>query len=264
MTDRIIMNCIIFVEKIYMGYYKNNQKKFDLKIATLITEPTINSLNQFLTKNFDNIEYVGTTSDGTEMTFCSVDSLLSYSNFKKRNLVGLKVKCDSVDRNLYIDISCYRRIFPETITYFLQYDNREWGFYFEDELIERLKEFKPWYNILTFTNLTFGIPGIFILCFLFISAVDYFSKLLGYSGFLSIDYNSNSTNNPIVGYIFWIPILTFCYIINVIRNYLFPLVFIATGNQKKEYAKRQKISYFIFVVIGLGIVINIISSYLIH
>lgn len=77
-------------------------------------------------------------------------------------MVGLKIKCDSDDRNLYIDISSFRRIFPETITYFLQYDNREWGFSFEDELIERLKEFKPWYNILTFTNLTLGIPVVFI------------------------------------------------------------------------------------------------------
>ena len=245
-----------------MGYYKNNQKKSDLKIATLITEPAINNFNKFLVKNFDNIEYVGTTSDGTEITFFSVDALLSYPNFKKRSLVGLKIKCDSDDRNLYIDISSFRRIFPETITYFLQSDNREWGFSFEDELIERLKEFKPWYNILTFTDLTLGIPFIFILFFLFILAIDYFIKLFGYSGFLSIDYNSNSTNNPIVGYIVWIPILILCYIINIIRNYLFPLVFIATGSLKKEYNKRQQISYFIFVVVGLGIFINIISSYL--
>lgn len=52
-----------------MGYYKNNQKKSDLKIATLITEPAINNFNKFLVKNFDNIEYIGTTSDGTEITF---------------------------------------------------------------------------------------------------------------------------------------------------------------------------------------------------
>jgi len=144
-----------------MGYYKNNQKKSDLKIATLITEPAINNFNKFLVKNFDDIEYVGTTSDGTEITFFSVDALLSYPNFKKRSLVGLKIKCDSDDRNLYIDISSFRHIFPETITYFLQYDNREWGFSFEDELIERLKEFKPWYNSkhskkCTFYTLRFG------------------------------------------------------------------------------------------------------------
>lgn len=101
-----------------MGYYKNNQKKSDLKIATLITEPAINNFNKFLVKNFDDIEYVGTTSDGTEITFFSVDALLSYPNFKKRSLVGLKIKCDSDDRNLYIDISSFRHIFPETITYF--------------------------------------------------------------------------------------------------------------------------------------------------
>lgn len=246
-----------------MGYFKRNSKNGKLTIATLITENEITKLGNFLSVNFNNVKYKGTTKDGTIIRFTSLEDLLSYPNFDKRRLVGLDIECENDDKSLELTFCDERYIFPETISYSLRYDNTEWGFSFENELNERLKEFKPWYSILTCTNLTYGLPAIAVIIILAVFALDFFTKQLGYSGFLSIDYNSNTSGNLIVGYILWIPILICSFFINKIRDYLFPLIFIAIGKQKKVYENRKNLSYVLFVVIGLGIVINILSSFFI-
>lgn len=246
-----------------MGYFKRNSKNGELKIATLISKNEITKLGNFLSENFNNVAYKGSTKDGTIIRFVSLEDFLSYPNFDKRSLIGLNIECENDNKSLELKFYDERYIFPETIKYSLRYDNTEWGFSFEDELNERLKEFKPWYSILTCTNLTYGLPAIGIIIILAVFALDFFTKQFGYSGFLSIDYNSNTSSNQIVGYILWIPILICSFLINKLRDYLFPLIFIAIGKQKKVYENRQKLSYVLFGVIGLGIAINILSSLLI-
>lgn len=243
-----------------MGYFTRNSKVIWLKMATLINENEITELESFLSENFNNIAYKGSTKDGTIIRFLSLEELLSYPNFNKRSLSELEIKCESDDKSLEITFCHERYIFPETIKYSLRYDDTRWGFSFEDELNERLKGFKPWYSILTCTNLTLGLPIIGIIIALTFYAVDFFSQQFGYSGYMSVDYNSNTSGNQIVGYILLIPIFACSFFINKVRDYLFPVIFIAIGKQKKNYENRQKISYILFGVIGLGIIINILSS----
>ena len=173
-TDLLFVCFIVTLQKLLrMGYFKRNSKNGELKIATLISENEIAKLEKFLSENFDKVAYKGTTNDGTIIRFSSVEDFLSYPNFNKRSLVGLDIECESNDRSLEIEFSDRRYILPETIKYSLRYDNTEWGFSFEDELNERLKEFKPWYSIFTCTNLTYGLPIIAVIILLAIFALDF-------------------------------------------------------------------------------------------
>lgn len=244
-----------------MGYYvARSSKTKELQCATLMDERGMVELGKFLSENFSEIAYRGITKDETNIRFSSLDDLLSYPNFDKRNLVGLDIECKSTDKSLDVNFREDRFIRPDTIRYTLQYDNAEWGYSFENELNERLKGFKPWYNILTFTNLTLGLPVMGSIIALLIFGIDFWAKQLGYLGFLSIDYSAE-TGNQIVGYIMVIPILIISFLINKLRDYLFPLMFIAIGKQKERYRMRQKIAYLLFGVIGLSVIINIFSSY---
>ncbi|MFN7013833.1 MAG: hypothetical protein ACK4ON_06145 [Bacteroidia bacterium] len=89
--------------------------------------------------------------------------------------------------------------------------------------------------------------------------IDSLLKVYGQRGYL--EYEEDKVKKYVdLGYI--VLILTFCvgYLLQKIRQYLFPTIFIALGKQKKEYSKRETISYVVFGVIILGIIINLISS----
>jgi heme A synthase len=46
----------------------------------------------------------------------------------------------------------------------------------------------------------------------------------------------------------------------MLRNYLYPVLFIALGRQYKEYEKRRKIANILFVTIGLAMIVGIITN----
>lgn len=59
-----------------MGYFKRNSKNGELKIATLISENEITKLGNFLSENFNNVAYKGSTKDGTIIRFVSLEDLI--------------------------------------------------------------------------------------------------------------------------------------------------------------------------------------------
>lgn len=177
----------------------------------------------------------------------------------------MELSCLNIDQSLDIRFKNEREFFaPKVITYNLRYEDQDWGFKFEDDLKQELKEFRPYYNFLTYINLTIGLPLIFAGTLTLILLIDYLSKFSGFSGFTNFEYNATSKNQSswIVGIAWCIPIFLFCYLLNLFRDYLFPILFIATGKQLKEYNKRKTIAYIIFGVIIMGITINLISDFI--
>ena len=102
-----------------------------------------------------------------------------------------------------------------------------------------------------------------ILLFSFMT-IDYFMKLVGYN-LTDINYyedtKSSTSSFPVLAWMLLLFLST--YLINLGRNYLFPVLFIALGKQVKEYNKRKTISRILFGVVVLGIIINLISNFLI-
>ena len=249
-----------------MGIIAKNEKRGELKHSVLIQEESLKEFIKFLKTNFSHISLVAKTSDGTEIDFTNIEELFQYPNYTKRKLINIKIesKGDKGRLDVRFDNNYeYRIIKPEVISYYLYYNETSWGFAFEDNLIEQLKEFKPWYNYFTYLNYTIGIPMILGVGILLFFGVNFSLKLLGFSGF--IDDNASSTPNTqhtVEGAFIVYTFMLLSYFINKIRNYFFPTLFIALGKQRKEYQKRQKILHFIFGVCALGILINIITSFI--
>ena len=239
-----------------------------IKNATLIKKTELKDLVVFLSNDFTHIQYEAETKDGTHIEYTEFKDLLNYPNYNKRKIVGLKIICSNNDKS--IDITFKSDIYlikPETIKYYLRYEQQEWGFKFEDDLLQQLKDFKPYYNFLTYFNFLIAFPiFILIISFLYLG-IDYILKLFELTGYTSIDYNkssSSSNGSNIVGFIIWLPIYFLGLLLNISRNYLFPHIFIALGKQEKEYLKREKIVRLVFGVVILGIIINIFAQIIIN
>ncbi|GAB5409310.1 MAG: hypothetical protein BalsKO_16750 [Balneolaceae bacterium] len=250
-----------------MSYFKKHSKHGNLFGAILVHEAELRSFVNFLDKNFSEIGINCKTVDSTNITFSDLEEFIEYPNFKARKIIGFELSCNH--ENQYLDIKfTNERLFirPNTISYYLRYDDRNWGFRFEEDLKHELKEFHPYYNKLTYFNLTLGFPIALLAFPLLFMAIDYLIKVTGLSGFTSLDYSKseNSQFSSVVLIAWLIPLFLSGYFLNKLRDYLFPILFISTGKQIKEYEKRKKISYFLFGVILIGIVINIASDFIIN
>lgn len=248
-----------------MGYIKKHSKNGEIYGAILILESELIKFINFLSQHFFEVKINGKTKDGTNISFSSKEEFISYSNYEKRKIIEFELSCSDTDQSVDIKFKNEREFFkPKIITYNLRYNNQDWGFKFEDDLRQELKEFRPYYNFLTFVDLTLGLPLIAAGMIIFIFCIDYLSKFAGLPGFTNVDYynTNNSQSSWIVGVAWCIPIILFGYFLNLFRNYLFPILFIALGKQLKEYQKRQTISYIIFGVILMGIIVNLISDFI--
>ncbi|GAB2994399.1 hypothetical protein GCM10027284_09580 [Cyclobacterium sediminis] len=246
-----------------MSYTKKHSKHGELYGAVLILETELRSFVDFLAKDFVEIAINGKTKDGTNINFSDLNEFISYSNFEKRKIVEFELTCSNEEQSVDIKFQNDRFFFkPKVISYYLRYNNQNWGFKFEDDLRQELKEFRPYYSFLTYLDLKMGLPLLLVAIAILFFSVDYLLKVAGLTGLTNTDYNNSGSNNSswIVGVAWWIPIYLSGYFINLFRNFLFPVLFIATGKQVKEYRKRRNIAYVIFGVVLLGIAINIISD----
>lgn len=225
----------------------------------------LRDLDEFLSKEFDDLLYKGKTKDGTSVKFESIKELLSFPNFSTRKLVELEISGSKKDESS-INISFENErdfIAPESVNYYLSYNDQNWGFKFEDDLRNQLKDFIPYYNFLTYLNYTIGLPILLLASVFLYMTLDYFLKEFGLQGYTDMDYSVKSEGSSSFGGFAWIILMVgLTYLLNLGRNYLFPVLFIAIGKQVKEYNRRKTLSYVFFGVILLGVVVNVISALL--
>ncbi|MCC5928773.1 MAG: hypothetical protein JJU28_05970 [Cyclobacteriaceae bacterium] len=244
-----------------------HSKQGELYGAVLIHEQELRNLVEFLEKHFNKISFNGKTKDGTNINFSDLEDFISYANYDTRKIIKLELSCTNEKQGIDI-IFKNERLFvrPSTIEYYLKYDDQNWGFKFEDDIKNELKEFRPYYNYLTYFNLTYATMALLVIMVFLLISIDYYSKVLGFTGILKDgDYKSvNNYSGPAVGFTWAILIYILAYLLNKLRNYLFPVLFIATGKQVKEYQKRKNIARIVFGIIGVGIAINLITQLLIN
>lgn len=95
------------------------------------------------------------------------------------------------------------------------------------------------------------------------SSLDFFLKFYGFPGYIENSNESTEQNpNSAVGTLLWGLTFLIGFLLNRLRNYLFPVIFIATGKQLREYEIRKMISYFVFGVIFASLFTDFIYSFL--
>ncbi|MCB2408470.1 hypothetical protein [Hymenobacter lucidus] len=249
-----------------------HSKHSSISQASLLTSQSIEEFDQFLRNHFQTITYTGKLVEGTSIDFLFKENVLSYSNNNRRNLESIEIKCygEFADRewDKYLSISFKDEmslIKPKTISYHLSYESREWGFKFEDDLLSEIKIFKPIYNILTYADFIGGflllLPAILVLFLV----LDGAFRLMGRRPVFASG-NANNTSNDLssISIVFLIItiVIVLGYVLNKIRDYLFPRLYIATGRQSKEYEKKMWIAGILLGTIVLGLAIEFLSSIL--
>ena len=248
-----------------MSYRHKNRKHGEIKKACLIEVAEFNQFIVFLSKTFNEINYKGTTEDGTSIEFENLDDLLAFPNFHNRRLTNIELSATGEENSLNVNFKKrHQFIMPETINYTLTYNDQSWGFKFEDDLRNELKEFVPSYNYLTYLEFSFALPLLLFLLLISYLGLDYFLKICGFSGYTDIDLTkiSEPKGSNFIGIIWGLVILIGGSILNKIRSYLFPTIFISIGKQVKEFKKRQNIAKLLFGVILLGVLVNLLSDWL--
>lgn len=238
-------------------------KRADISCASLIQEKELEALNIFLSKNFSKLSYKSKTIDSTDISFNDFQELMEYPNFSKKRLNEIEIICIEDQRLLKLTFKedKYYLFKPKTINYYLEYYDQNWGFKFEEDLNQELKEFKPYYNILTFSQLTIIFPILFTVINSLYNLIIYYQKNHTLEGIFYIQATENILKYIFIGIFLSIIFFIIGNFLNLFRNYLFPTLFIALGKQSREYEKRKTISNVFFVMIGLGIIVGIISNF---
>jgi hypothetical protein len=244
-------------------------KEFKENKAVFIDEQNLIYFDSFLAKNFKRIKYRCKCSDETEIEFDNLNQVIEYENPSFRKIISIEVFADNESNNdrFLSNILLYSEFRIEfggdwsfqTLKYRINSKELEKMIFFENELRDRIKDFRPWYWIISKTSFN---TILLIICW-------------GYTiinGFIAFKNRINgvkiSSENINLSYSEWVffiitSIIFFAgitYSIDKFKNYLFPKVTISLGKQKVRESKRKNLVYLIFGIIILTIIINLISN----
>lgn len=247
--------------------FTNHRKNRSENYAILVDEEKLKELIEHLKVNFTKIEYIGRTNDNTDLKFENLSELFSYPNHRERKLIKITIDCsgNQIDSNAEISITLGTEYSSqtETIRYYLRYDDRNWGFHFDDDLQKHLRDFKRWFNPLTKLHFTIAIPILVFAVYILFLMLDYYAKYLGYSGYINYVKPTQDDNIGFVaGIAQFLVLFLIGFIFDLTRKKLFPKIFIALGKQKKTHKVIRNWRYVVFTVFGLGILVNALSNWL--
>lgn len=244
-----------------MKYSKANE----LSMAVLITEQSSKNIHSFLNKNFSEIQYSGELSDSTNIIFDNFEDFLNYPNSNSKYISRLSIDCSDGEssyesrRSVSITFRNYRLYAPKAVKYSLKYRDKEWGFLFEDELINELKETRPSYNLLEYFD-TYVLLTIITTVYLV------------YEGFRNLLLRVKSPSGSLfdvpfpvlvtVALIVLIIYFAILWSLNKTRNYLFPVLFFAIGHQVKSFERRRFIANIVFAGIIGAVLLGLFTNYL--
>lgn len=243
-------------------------RPYEYKHALLIKPDDIKYLEQFLSSNFEVVEYIARCVDGTKIPFFSIEEILDYENPSFKRITSLEIEARSRKAsNTYLDLKIgvvSSFIFDSTAQFMLMYKDLNWGIKIEQELIDRIKGLRPWYWWLKKVSFAIILPSIPFLASMWINSISLIQKLRGTyvprPKPSAYEFNSNE------GFIFAVMVAIVLIAIGAgldrIINYLFPKVFFCFGKQAAEFSRRQKITSWIFGGIIFAIILGITINWL--
>jgi hypothetical protein len=168
---------------------------------------------------------------------------------------------DPGERELKLQIGDPTTLYPRsTMRFTMHYADANWGIRVERELNERLKELRPWYWPFTRVNLVWTIAGLWFLVSVVYNLVLVIQKMTGtYVNTSGYELTLNEQLAVAFGIAFVLILLDSGF--KRLRGYLFPKVFFCLGKQSDEFERRRKVLYAIFVVIGLGLVLEVVGGF---
>lgn len=246
-----------------------SQKTKYISHSVIVYPEDIKYFDEFLRKNFQNIQYEIQCEDGTKLKPTNLNEILEYENpdFKRIGSITFKAsneqnKKDSVE--IIIGKAGLGLFSSDTAMIRFYFSDIKRQIPIEDEIMKRIKAMRPWYFWLTKISFSFILPFLLWSYSISLSAVSLVKKLTG-----TIPLTPPTPPTPSVftegeATIFVLSAMGILFLVGYLidnsRDYLFPKYFFYIGRQQKKYDKKRLIANIIFGVIILGIIINLAST----
>lgn len=235
----------------------------------IVTDPVVvwpadlQFLDKALRKEFANINYSAVLEDGTKLELDSLNALLEYENpdFKRIASISVHAGAKSVaDDAVEIVLGEAKPASTSNGSIFYRLTDINRLARVENELTSRIRAMRPWYHLLT--RVDFVSAFLLLLLTLWFGA-NLWSLINRYRGVP----RPPSGGSPITegeSIVFLTIVCVVLYLVgramNISREFLFPRVFFCLGRQEGRYRHRERIAQLVFVVIGLGIIVNLLAK----
>jgi hypothetical protein len=245
-----------------------------IRHAILAKQEHLKLLDTFLQENFSEIDYKATCNDGTKLSVANLDRLLEYENpdFRKLDTItieaaeALEERAWDVKNYIQITLGEESNLRDRSGRVLLSFSDTKTYNFVENETLKLIKVMRPWYSPLT--QIQFRYWLIFSLSFLAIvwATAYYTGELFGF--WTVVPTSSPALLSAAKGFYQSVGILAILfsvgYLIDRIREYLFPRCFFCIGGQLKAFETRQRIANIVLTVILLGFIVSIAAGLVVN
>ncbi len=227
----------------------------ELHNSLLIESDEIKSLYSFISSRYKEITVIANCADGSKLESKEIDEILSFENpnYRKIRSIALYAFTDYNEKlslNFWTD-----RV---TVTAELQIESKddEQALYTSREVLNKLLEMKPWYDLLTRMPISYVVFGLWFLWGMF-STIPLFLGTRPPSATLARFSLLETINIAVL-----VTIIAFAitYPFDWAQKQLFPKVFFLLGRQKKTMETIVKWRGFVFGGLILAIVTGVIGN----
>lgn len=238
----------------------------EIKHALLIDEKNLRELFEFISNKYEKVEIIIKCNDKSLLETKDIEEILSFENSNYRKIISITITGrNSLEERLSFSIinDLSRNIldvgypfFGPTAEYTVISEKEEIAQFNSDKLIKLLLELKPsfFYDIFSRTTLL----SIIVLFWGTASIIYWGGVVFGIISRTSSNVSGLESLNT--GVILFIALLVITYPFDLLRQWLFPRVFLLLGKQKKNMKTIENCRKNIFIVLTFGILISIIAG----
>jgi len=225
--------------------------------SLLVTDEDLLAIYRFVASKYDKVEVIANCIDGTSIETIDLQDVLSFDNpdFRRIREISIIGHTGATERcNCGIDSDR-----GSSGSIILHSESDEQATYVTKELQSRIREMKPWYDLIAQNY----IWTVLAIAPFFLFTVPYtFRLMIGEIQPTTSRFSTIDQINFVL--VFSSVIFAICWPLNKLKGFLFPKVFFQLGKQKRRYEVISKWRTFIFVgvvfAIILGVAINGISK----
>lgn len=215
----------------------------------------LQSLCGFISSRYKDTEISAQCIDGSKLETKDIKEILSFENPNYRKIKNISFQAhNDFDERLSFDIWADRTFTSAELR--IESQDDEQALYATHEILNKLREMKPWYDLLARIPISYVVFGLWFLWGMWITANQLIglrppaASLTKYSIFESLN----------IAVLITIIAFAIVYPFDWVQKRIFPKVFFLIGKQKKTMETIKKWRGFIFGGILLAIVTGIIGN----
>lgn len=233
----------------------------DIHHSLLIEESDLHFIYGFISSRYERVEASAKCIDGSKLETKEINEITSFENpnYRKIRFLSFRARND-LDERMSLDIWTDRTLVNAELQIESQVD--EQALYISREILNRLAETKPWYDILTRATLSLVVPALLFAWGMWATV----GQLVGLRppSPVMAKYSTIEQLNFII--LFAVILSAITYVLDQLQKHLFPRVFFLIGKQKRTMETIRKWRGFVFggviFAIVIGVIANIISHWL--